>query len=115
MSPLRWIDVPSEQMNPELARQVIHAERVTIARLTLRKGAVVPRHSHNNEQITLLQEGKLRFLFDDAEFTISAGGVMPIPPDAPHRVEALEDSVAIDVFVPVRADWIRGDDAYLRR
>jgi quercetin dioxygenase-like cupin family protein len=115
MSPLRWTDVPTEQMNPDLARQVIHAQRVTIARLTLRQGAVVPRHSHNNEQITLLQEGRLRFVFDDREFTISAGEAMPIPPDAPHRVEALEDSVAIDVFSPVREDWIRGDDAYLRR
>ena len=115
MSPLRWIDVPTEQMNPELARQVIHAQRITIAKLALRQGAVGPRHSHNNEQITMLQEGRLRFIFDDREFTIAAGDVMPIPPDAPHRVEALEDSIAIDVFSPVREDWIRGDDAYLRR
>jgi quercetin dioxygenase-like cupin family protein len=102
-------------MNLDLARQVIHAERVTIARLFLRKGAVVPRHSHGNEQVTLLQEGRLRFLFDDAEHILAAGEAMPIPPDAPHRVEALEDSVAIDIFAPVREDWIRGDDAYLRR
>jgi quercetin dioxygenase-like cupin family protein len=115
MKPVRWIDVPTEQMNPDLARQVIHAERVTIARLYLRKGAVVPRHSHANEQITLLQEGRLRFQFDDAEFTIEGGEAMPIPPAAPHLVEALADSVALDIFAPVREDWIRGDDAYLRR
>jgi quercetin dioxygenase-like cupin family protein len=115
MQPHRWSDIPRERMNPDFTRQVIHAERMTIARVSLRKGSVVPRHSHENEQVCVLERGKLRFVFDSGEHTIVAGEVMQIRPDAPHLVEALEDSVAYDLFSPIREDWIRGDDAYLRR
>lgn len=115
MQPHRWDDIPLEQMNPQFARKVIHAERMTIARVFLAKGSVVPRHSHENEQVTVLQAGKLKFVFDGAEHVISAGEVMQIAPNAPHMVEALEDSEAFDLFSPIREDWIRGDDAYLRR
>jgi len=111
----RWNEIPKEQMNPQFARQVIHTERMTIARVYLAKGSVVPRHSHMNEQVTLLDQGKLKFIFDDAEHILEAGECMRIPPDAPHSVEALEESAGYDLFAPVREDWIRGDDAYLRR
>jgi quercetin dioxygenase-like cupin family protein len=113
--PHRWSEIPVEQLNPDLSRQVIHADRITVARLRLRKGAIVPRHSHENEQVTVLEQGRLRFAFDGVEKTISAGEVMQIAPNLPHLVEALEDSVALDLFSPIREDWIRGDDAYLRR
>lgn len=111
----RWNDIPKEQMNPAFARQVIHAERMTIARVTLSKGSIVPRHSHMNEQVCVLEQGKLKFISDTEEFIISAGESIQIPPDEPHSVEALEDSVGYDLFSPIREDWLRGDDAYLRR
>jgi quercetin dioxygenase-like cupin family protein len=110
-----WSEIPKEQMNPQTIRQVIHTGRITIARLELLKGAFVSRHSHENEQVTMLESGKLRFIFDDREQIVSAGEALEIPSHAPHAVEALEHSVAVDVFAPVREDWIRGDDAYLRR
>lgn len=109
-----WDKIPIEQMNALTSRQVLHCERVTIARIGLRAGAVVARHSHPNEQITMLQHGRLRFLFDDREIIVSAGQTLQIPGGVPHRVEALQDSVAVDLFSPIREDWIRGDDAYLR-
>jgi quercetin dioxygenase-like cupin family protein len=102
-------------MNPLVTRQVIHSERMTISRLVLKKGATVSRHHHDNEQITLLESGKLKFKFDDEEVILEAGQAMQIVPDRPHAVEAIEDSVACDVFAPVRADWLSGDDSYLRR
>ncbi|MEZ5401745.1 MAG: cupin domain-containing protein [Bryobacteraceae bacterium] len=111
----RWDAIPLEQMNPTFARKVIHTERMTIARVILAKGSVVPRHQHENEQVTLLEKGRLRFQFDDGDHILAAGESMQIPPNAPHLVEALEDSEAYDLFAPVRADWIRGDDSYLRR
>ncbi len=101
-------------MSPTISRQVIHAERVTVARIRLEKGAVVPLHHHQNEQITMLERGKLRFLISGEEQILQAGETLAIPPGAPHVVEALEDSLATDLFSPVREDWIRGDDAYLR-
>jgi quercetin dioxygenase-like cupin family protein len=109
-----WSRIEREQLNPQLTRQVIHGEKITVARLELVKGALVPLHSHANEQITVLERGSLRFVINGEEKVLRAGEVMEIPPHAPHSVLALEDSTAMDLFSPVREDWIRGDDAYLR-
>lgn len=110
-----WATIEREQMNPEFARQVIHGDNMTVARVYLKKGSIVPRHSHANEQIMLLLEGKLKFIFDDREVVVQPGQNLQIPGNEPHGVESLEDSVALDLFSPVREDWIRGDDAYLRK
>ena len=110
-----WSLVPEEVMNPLVTRKVIHTRLMTLSRLSLRRHAVVPLHSHLNEQITMLESGKLRFVIDGAEQILRGGQMLQIPPNAPHSVEALEDSVAVDLFSPVREDWVRGDDAYLRR
>ncbi len=104
-----------EQMNPLLARKVIHGANTTMARLEIVKGAVVPLHHHANEQMSVMLTGKLRFVIDGVESIVSAGEVMVIPPNAPHMVEALEDSLVLDVFSPLRSDWLSGDDAYLRK
>lgn len=110
-----WAKLSPEQLNPFARRQAIHSGRMTVARLFLAAGAVVPRHSHENEQITLLEKGRLKFLFDDGETVLNAGQVLQIPGGLSHGVEALEESVALDLFAPVREDWLRGDDAYLRQ
>jgi len=109
-----WTDVPEEQLNPAVTRRMIHGENMTVARIRLNKGAVVPLHQHANEQISMVEYGKLRFLIAGEERIVKGGESLVIPPNAPHLVEALEDSLATDLFSPVREDWIRGDDAYLR-
>lgn len=111
----RWSSVPLEALNNLITRQMIHSDQITMSRLTLKKGAVVPRHQHVSEQITTMENGRLRFVFDDGEQIVETGDSLQIPSNVPHSVEALEDSVALDLFSPVREDWIRGDDAYLRR
>ncbi len=111
----RWNDIPVEQLNPLVARQVVHTQRLTIALLRMKQGAIVPRHQHENEQVTTLEEGRLKFIFDESECILAAGETLEIPSNVPHAVEALEDSLALDLFAPVREDWRRGDDAYLRR
>lgn len=110
-----WSAVPEEQLNPSVSRQVIHGSTMTLARLRLKKGALVPLHSHVNEQISLIEAGCLRFMIDGVEQIATAGHAVRIPPHAPHSVTAQEDSVALDLFSPIREDWIRGDDAYLRK
>ena len=110
----RWDDIELEPMSELVGRRAVHSERMTMARIYCKKGAVVPRHSHENEQVTHLLEGRMRFTFDDREIVVSAGDMVQIESHKPHRVEALEDSVALDLFQPVRADWLSGDDAYLR-
>jgi quercetin dioxygenase-like cupin family protein len=109
-----WAGIPWETLHAAAARKVIHAQRLTIARLALKAGAVVPTHHHENEQVALLESGKLKWTFPDGEVVQTAGQAMEIPPNLPHRVEALEDSQVTDLFSPRREDWIRGEDAYLR-
>lgn len=103
-----------ETLNPHAARKAIHTERMTVARLSLKAGAVVPEHRHENEQVTMLESGRLVFISNGERIEVRAGQTLVIPPNVPHRVEALEDSLAVDLFAPLREDWLRGDDAYLR-
>jgi quercetin dioxygenase-like cupin family protein len=107
--------IPVEHLNPLIERQYVHGEQSMLARLLLRKGAIVPEHSHPNEQITYILEGALRFTMGDGRvITVGAGEVLVIPPHLPHAAEALEDTIDLDVFAPPREDWISGSDAYLR-
>jgi quercetin dioxygenase-like cupin family protein len=113
----RWEDLPREELNPQIGRRFITGERMMIAHVYLAKGALVPRHSHENEQITYILEGALRFFLGDdgAEvIDVRAGEVLTIPPNLPHAAEALEDTLDVDVFNPPRQDWLDGSDAYLR-
>jgi len=110
-----WNQIEKEQLNPRAARQVIHGDTMTVARLYLAKGCFVPEHSHRNEQISMMEQGSLRFVVAGREQIVKAGEVLRIPPHVPHSAEALEDSIAVDLFSPPREDWQRGDDAYLRK
>jgi quercetin dioxygenase-like cupin family protein len=114
MKRYQWKEMEQEQLNPRFGRKVIHGGNLTIARVELKQDCVVPEHSHVNEQITMVESGALRFSIDGGEQVLRAGDMMVIPPHLPHAVVALEDSVAVDVFAPARADWLRGEDAYLR-
>jgi quercetin dioxygenase-like cupin family protein len=114
MQHYQWNGIPVEDMSPLVSRQVVHAETITVARLVLKKGAFVPLHSHINEQISNIEKGSLRFVVDGREIVVKAGETLVIPPNVPHLAEAHEDCVATDIFSPVREDWVRGDDAYLR-
>lgn len=86
-----------------------------LARIILRKGSIVPLHSHDNEQITYVLDGALKFLIDGKELIVRSGEILVIPSNLPHSAEALEDTVDLDIFCPPREDWIRGTDAYLRK
>ena len=109
-----WDSVPLEDLNPLLQRQFVVGQNVMLARVLLRKGCVVPEHSHYNEQITYILEGALKFWIDGKEIVVNAGEVLTIPPYMPHKAEALKDTVDLDVFNPPRADWIDKTDQYLR-
>lgn len=86
-----------------------------LARIILRKGSIVPTHSHDNEQITYVLEGALKFVIEGKELIVRGGEILVIPSNVPHSAEALEDTVDLDIFCPPRADWINGTDAYLRK
>ena len=110
-----WLTIPLEDLNPLLQRQFVVGQEIMLARVLLKKGCIVPLHSHHNEQLTYIVEGALKFYIDGKEIVVNAGEVLCIPAHMPHKAEALVDTVDLDVFTPPRADWINKTDEYLRR
>jgi quercetin dioxygenase-like cupin family protein len=112
----RWDDLSLEKLNDKLDRRLVTGERIMLAHVYLKKGCIVPRHSHDNEQVTYILEGALRFKLGEAgeERIVRAGEVLVIPSNLPHEAEALEDTLDLDVFCPPRQDWLDGTDTYLR-
>ena len=109
-----WHTIPLEALNPLLQRQFVVGQEIMLARVLLKKGCIVPEHSHHNEQLTYILDGALKFWIDGREVVVRAGEVLCIPAHMPHKAEALEDTVDLDVFNPPRADWIKKTDQYLR-
>jgi quercetin dioxygenase-like cupin family protein len=112
-----WNEIPREELKPLLGRRFVTGEHVMLAQIYLDKGCVVPKHSHENEQITWVVEGRLRLTLGEDEeqvVELGPGDVLHIPPHVPHAAEALEDTLDVDTFSPPRADWIDKSDAYLR-
>ena len=112
-----WENIPLEHLNPDLGRKMITGQNVMLTQIFLKKGCIVPKHSHHNEQVTYVLEGKLKFLLgddQDEEVIVKAGEVLVIPSNLPHSAEALEDTFDIDIFDPPRQDWLDGTDKYLR-
>jgi quercetin dioxygenase-like cupin family protein len=109
-----WHTVALENLNPLLQRQFVVGQEIMLARVLLKKGCIVPEHSHYNEQLTYVLDGALKFWIDGQEIVVHSGEVLCIPAHMPHKAEALEDTVDLDVFNPPRADWINKTDQYLR-
>jgi NAD(P)-dependent dehydrogenase (short-subunit alcohol dehydrogenase family) len=114
----RWDDMPKEKVTDRIDRRLVVGERMMLAHVYLAKGAIVPRHAHENEQLTYILEGALKFWIGEdgaQELVVRAGDVLVIPSNVPHKAEALEDTLDVDVFSPPRQDWLDGTDDYLRR
>jgi quercetin dioxygenase-like cupin family protein len=113
----RWADIPAEQLRGGITRRLVTGERLMLAHVYLKKGDDVPRHAHENEQLTYVLEGALQFWLgpnDERTVTVRTGEVLVIPSNVPHRAFALEDTLDVDCFNPPRQDWLSGTDAYLR-
>ena len=114
----RWEEMPKEQVSPMLDRRLVTGERMMLAHVYLKKGCIVPRHQHENEQLTYILEGALHFWIGEdekEEVIVRAGEVLHIPSNVWHKAEALEDTLDVDVFSPPRQDWLDKSDSYLRR
>ena len=114
----RWEDMPKEKVSDHLDRRLITGDRMMLAHVYLKRGCIVPRHAHENEQLTYVLDGALKFWIGEdgkQELVVGPGEVLHIPSDVPHKAEALEDTLDVDVFSPPRSDWLNKTDAYLRR
>ena len=109
-----WKTVEREHLNDNIDREMLHGEKVMLARVLMKKGAHVPLHHHHNEQVTYILEGVLKFNVGGKEIVVHAGEVLCIPPNMPHEAWAEEDTVDLDVFNPPREDWLNKTDDYLR-
>ncbi len=114
----RWEDMPREKVTDMLDRRLITGDRMMLAHVYLKKGCLVPKHAHENEQLTYILEGALRFWLgedESEEVVVRAGEVLHLPSMLPHKAEALEDTLDVDIFSPPREDWLQKTDHYLRR
>jgi len=111
----KWESVPLEMMSDVISRRIFTGEKAMVAQVFISKDAVVPLHQHESEQITYILKGALKFELQGREVIVREGEVLLIPSNVPHRALALEDTLDLDVFSPIRADWLAKDDEYLRR
>ena len=102
----RWDEIALEKITEMISRKIVRGDREMLAQTYLKRGALVPLHSHNSEQMTYVLQGALRFHVDGEEVIVREGEVIHIPSGAPHQAEALEDTFELDVFSPVREDWV---------
>ncbi len=115
MEHYRWEEMEREVVNPQMSRKVISGDKAMVAQVYLAKGAVVPEHQHESEQLTYILEGALEFELEGRTVVVAAGEVLRIPSNVPHRAVALEDTLDLDIFSPIRQDWLTKQDHYLRR
>lgn len=110
-----WHDLKDERLTDRLSRQVLHGDKATLARLTLKAGAGIARHYHVNEEYAWVLSGALEYRFDDRTVVVDAGEIIRVPANVPHSIDAHEDSTCVYFFAPVRDDWLKGEDQYLRK
>ena len=109
-----WEEMEKEVLSPTIGRKIISGDKAMVAQVFFVKGAIVPEHSHDSEQITYILEGALEFEIEGKKILVAKGQVLRIPSNVPHKAVALEDTLDLDIFSPIRHDWLSKDDAYLR-
>ncbi len=114
MKPNSWEEMPAAHVHVSFSRRFISGDQMTMARIFLKRGCLVPKHNHESEQLTTVFTGALKFLIDGSEIVVRAGETLLIPAFVYHSAEAIEDCDEMDVFSPIRVDWIEGTDDYLR-
>ena len=115
MKYISWNSVPLELMSDVISRKIVTGEKAMVAQVFLKKDAVAPEHWHESEQITYILEGALKFELEGTEVIVRKGETLTIPSNVPHRAVALEDTIDLDIFSPIRKDWLTKEDHYLWR
>jgi quercetin dioxygenase-like cupin family protein len=111
----RWDEIALEKVTEVISRKIVTGEREMLSQIYLKRGALVPMHKHESEQLTYVMQGALRFLVGGEEAIVREGEVLVIPSWIEHQVEALDDTLTLDIFSPIRQDWLNGTDDYFGR
>jgi quercetin dioxygenase-like cupin family protein len=111
----RWEEMAPEKVTEMISRKIVTGEREMVGQIYLKRGALVPMHSHESEQLTYVLQGALKFLIEGREITVREGEILHIPSWVPHQAEALDDTFELDFFSPIRQDWLDKTDDYFQR
>src|SRR5687768_12568253 len=111
----RWDEIELEKVTEMISRKIVTGEREMLAQIYLKKGALVPMHSHESEQMTYVLQGAMKFLIGGEEIMVREGEVLHIPSWVEHQAEALDDTFELDLFSPIRQDWLDHTDSYFHR
>jgi quercetin dioxygenase-like cupin family protein len=111
----RWDEISLEKVTEMISRKIVTGEREMVAQIYLKKGALVPMHSHESEQMTYVLQGAMKFLIHGEEITVREGEVLHIPSWVEHQAEALDDTFELDLFSPIRQDWLDHTDTYFHK
>ena len=102
----RWDEIALEKVTEMVSRKIVSGTREMVAQHYLKKGALVPVHAHESEQMTYVLQGALRALVNGDEVIVREGEILHVPPLVPHQAEAIEDTFTLDLFCPIRAEWL---------
>lgn len=105
----RWDEIALEKITEMVSRKLVPGDQMTVAQIYLKRGALVPMHTHDSEQMTYVLQGALRVHVNGEEVTVREGEVLHIPPRLAHQAEALDDTLELDLFSPPRKEWERSD------
>jgi len=106
----RWDEIALEKITEMISQKIVAGEREMLAQIYLKRGALVPVHSHESEQMTYILQGALKVVVGGEALTVREGEVLHVPSGVPHQAEALEDTLELDIFSPIRQDWLTGED-----
>ena len=106
----RWDEIELEKVTEMLSRKVVAGEREMLVQSYIKRGCLVPAHAHDSEQMTYVLQGALKFLVGGEEVTVREGEVLHIPSGVEHQAEALEDTFELDIYSPLRLEWLPGAD-----
>lgn len=106
----RWDEIALEKVTEMLSRKIVSGAREMLVQVYVKRGCLMPMHAHESEQMTYVLQGALKFMVGGDEITVREGEVLRIPSGVPHQAEALEDTFELDVFSPLRQEWLQPID-----
>ena len=110
-SVIGWDELDLEKVTELISRKLVAGDRQMLVQVYLKRGALVPLHSHESEQLTYVLDGMLKVRIDGEEVIVRDGEVVRIPSGVPHQTEALADTFELDLFSPVRSEWLEEPSA----
>ncbi|MDH4156288.1 MAG: cupin domain-containing protein [candidate division Zixibacteria bacterium] len=102
-------ELPELQLAEGVMARVVTAQTISVLHVTIEAGAIVPGHSHHNEQVVNVVEGELELTVEGTKYSLGPGNAMILAPNVEHSARAVVDCRVVDVFHPVRED-LRGTD-----